>query len=103
MTSSKELRVRLKSYDHRALDIAVTQIIENIKRTGATFSGPIALPMRIRKCTVLRSPHVDKKARDQFEIRTHNRLICIYDCSTPTLEAMMGLNIPAQVEVGVKA
>lgn len=102
MTSSSRIRMRLKSYDHRALDIAVMQIIENIKRTGANFSGPIPLPRRIRKFTVLRSPHIDKKARDQFEIRTHNRVIYISDCSTPTLEAMMNLNISSQVDVEIK-
>lgn len=98
----QKIRIRLKAYDHRLLDHSVKEIVETAKRTGASLRGPIPLPTKINKYCVLRSPHVDKKSREQFEIRTHNRLIDIVEPSQQTVDALMKLNLPAGVDVEIK-
>lgn len=97
----QKIKMRLRGYDHQVLDRAVSEIIDTAQRTGAVVCGPIPLPMQIRKFTVLRSPHIDKKARDQFECRTFNRLLEI-ECTAQTLEALMGLTVASEVEVEIK-
>ncbi len=99
---SQAIRIRLKAYDYRVLDQAVGEIVETVRRTGATISGPIPLPTKINKYTVLRSPHVDKKSREQFEIRTHKRLIDITDSTPETVDALMKLNISTGVNLEIK-
>lgn len=99
---SQRIRIRLKGYDHRLLDQSVQEIVETAVRTGARVSGPIPLPTRIKKITVLRSPHVDKKSREQFEIRTHKRLIDIVDPTPQTVDALMKLDLSAGVDVEIK-
>lgn len=100
--SSQKIRIRLKSFDHRLLDQATREIVQTIKRTGATISGPIPLPRRIERFTVNKSPHVNKKAREQFEIRTQKRLVII-DYSTPqTIDALMKVDLAAGVDVEIK-
>ncbi len=99
---NQKIRIRLKAYDHRLLDKSVKEIVETAKRTGADIKGPIPLPTTINKYCVLRSPHVDKKSREQFEMRTHNRLIDIVDPSQNTVYALMGLDLPAGVDVEIK-
>jgi small subunit ribosomal protein S10 len=97
----QKIRIRLKAFDHRVIDQAATEIVNTAKRTGADFSGPIPLPMKMRKFTVNRSPHIDKKSREQFEIRTHSRLIVIFP--TPqTIDALMKLDLAAGVNVEIK-
>jgi len=98
-----KIRIRLKAYDHRLLDQSATEIVETAKRTGARVAGPIPLPTRISKFTVLRGPHVDKKSREQFEIRTHKRLLDILEPNQQTLEALMKLDLSAGVEVEIKS
>jgi small subunit ribosomal protein S10 len=100
---SQKIRVRLKAYDYRVLDQSLIEIVETVKRTGAKVSGPIPLPTKISKYTVLRSPHVDKKSREQFEIRTHKRLIDILDPTPDTVDALMKLNLSAGVNVEIKS
>jgi len=92
----------MEAYDHRVLDESAQSIIETAKRTGARVAGPVPLPTRIEKYTVLRSPHVDKKSREQFEIRTHKRLIDILDPTSKTVEALGKLNMPVGVEIKIK-
>ena len=99
---SQQIRIRLKAYDHRRLDRSVKEIVETAKRTGAGIKGPIPLPTRISKFCVLRSPHVDKKSREQFEIRTHKRLMDIVEPSQHTVDALMRLDLPAGVDVEIK-
>ena len=99
----QRVRIRMEAYDHEVLDQSALQIIEAVKRTGARVSGPIPLPTRIERYTVLRSPHKHKKARDQFEIRTHKRLIDIEDPNAQTIDALGKLNMPAGVEIRIKA
>ena len=99
---AQKIRIRLKSYDHRLLDQSVSEIVETAKRTGARVVGPIPLPVRINRYTVLRSPHVDKKSREQFEIRTHKRLIDILDPTPQTVDALMKLELAAGVDVEIK-
>jgi len=96
------IRIRLKAYDHRLLDQAVAEIVDSARRTGATIAGPIPLPTRINRYTVLRGPHVDKKSREQFEIRTHKRLVDIQDPTPQTLDALMKLDLSAGVDVEIK-
>ena len=96
-------RIRLKAYDHRLLDQSATEIVDTAKRTGARVAGPIPLPTRINKYTVLRGPHVDKKSREQFEIRTHKRLLDILDPTQQTLDALMKLDLSAGVDVEIKS
>ncbi len=98
----QRIRIRLKGYDYRLLDKSVLQILETAKRTGARIAGPIPLPTRIQKFTVLRSPHVDKKSREQFEIRTHKRLIDIVQPTPETVDALMKLSLSAGVDVEIK-
>src|SRR6202051_79681 len=100
---NEKIRIRLKAYDHRVLDQSTTEIVETAKRTGARVAGPIPLPTVKNKWTVLRSPHVDKKSREQFEIRTHKRLMDILDTTAETVDALMKLDLPAGVDVEIKA
>ena len=97
-----KIRIRLKAYDHRLLDQSAHEIVDTAKRTGAKVAGPIPLPTKINKYCVLRSPHVDKKSREQFEIRTHKRLLDILDPTQQTLDALMKLDLPAGVDVEIK-
>jgi len=99
---NQKIRIRLKAYDYRVLDQSVGEIVETVRRTGAKVSGPIPLPTQISKYTVLRSPHVDKKSREQFEIRTHKRLIDILEPTPETVDALMKLNLAAGVNVEIK-
>ena len=99
---TEKIRIRLKSYDHRLLDKSVTEIVETARRTGARVVGPIPLPVRINRYTVLRSPHVDKKSREQFEIRTHKRLVDIMQPTSQTVDALMRLDLAAGVDVEFK-
>ncbi len=96
------IRIRLRAFDHRLLDQSAREIVETAKRTGALVAGPIPLPTRINKYTVNRSPHVDKKSRDQFEIRTHQRLMDIIDPTDKTVDALMKLDLAAGVDVEIK-
>ena len=96
------LRSRVQAYDHRLLDQAAGEIVDTAKRTGANIAGPVPLPTKINKFTVLRSPHVDKKSREQFEIRTHKRLLDILDPTQQTLDALMKLDLSAGVDVEIK-
>ena len=99
----QRIRIRLRAYDHRVLDASVGKIVETAQRTGAVVSGPILLPTHIKKYTVLRSPHVDKKSREQFEIRTHKRLLDIIEPTQQTLDALMKLDLSAGVDVEIKS
>jgi small subunit ribosomal protein S10 len=99
----ERIRIRLKAFDHRILDQSTTEIVETAKRTGAQIAGPIPLPTVINKFTTLTSPHVDKKAREQFEIRTHKRLVDILEPTPQTVDALMKLDLPAGVDVEIKA
>lgn len=98
-----KIRIRLKAYDHRLLDQSTSEIVDTAKRTGARVAGPIPLPTRINKYTVLRGPHVDKKSREQFEVRTHKRLLDILEPTQQTLEALMKLDLSAGVDVEIKS
>ena len=100
---TQKIRIRLKGYDHRLLDQSAIEIMDTAKRTGARVSGPIPLPTRINRWTVLRSPHVDKKSREQFEIRTHKRLIDIVQPTGKTIDALNRLSLPAGVDIKIKA
>ena len=103
MTNGQRIRIRLKAFDFRMLDQSSADIVETAKRTGAKVAGPIPLPTRIEKFTVNRSPHVDKKSMEQFEIRTHKRLLDILEPTTQTVDALMKLELPAGVDVEIKA
>ncbi len=96
------IRIRLKAFDHRVLDQSTAEIVNTARRTGAQVRGPIPLPTRIEKYTVLRSPHIDKKSREQFEIRTHKRLLDIVDPTPQTVDALMKLDLAAGVDVEIK-
>ena len=98
-----KIRIRLKAYAHRLLDQSTSEIVDTAKRTGARVAGPIPLPTRINKYTVLRGPHVDKKSREQFEIRTHKRLLDILEPTQQTLDALMKLDLSAGVDVEIKS
>jgi small subunit ribosomal protein S10 len=100
--AAKHIRIRMKSYDHKILDDSVEEIVEVAERTGAEVAGPVPLPTKRRVYTVLRSPHVDKKSREQFEIRIHNRLIDLNKPSHQTMEALTKMDLPARVEVEIK-
>jgi small subunit ribosomal protein S10 len=100
--AGQKIRIRLKAYDHRILDQSVGEIVETAKRTGAKVAGPIPLPTVLNKFTVLRSPHVDKKSREQFEIRTHKRLLDILEPTPETIDALMKLDLSAGVDVEIK-
>jgi small subunit ribosomal protein S10 len=99
---AQKIKIRLKGYDHRILDQSAVDIVETAKRTGARVCGPIPLPTQINKFTVLRSPHVDKKSREQFEVRTYKRLIEINDPTPETADALMKLDLSAGVDVEIK-
>jgi small subunit ribosomal protein S10 len=104
MTLNREkIRIRLRAYDHRILDQSTTEIVDTARRTGARVAGPIPLPTRRNVICVLRSPHVDKKSREQFEIRTHKRLVDILEPTPQTVDALMKLDLPAGVDVEIKA
>lgn len=96
------IRIKLKAYDHRLIDKSTKDIVNTVKRTGGEISGPIPLPTKIYRYTVLRSPHVNKKSREQFEIRTHKRLIDILKPTAETIDALMKLELPAGVYVEIK-
>ena len=98
-----KIRIRLKAYDHKLLDQSAREIADTARRTGAQVAGPIPLPTKINKYTVLRSPFIDKKSREQFEIRTHKRLLDIFDPTSQTVDALMKLELPAGVDVEIKA
>ena len=102
MADRQKIRIRLKAYDHRILDQSTSEIVDTCRRTGARVSGPIPLPTSRTIITVLRSPHVDKKSREQFEMRTHKRLIDIIDPTAQTVDALMKLDLPAGVNVEIK-
>ena len=99
---SQNIRIRLKAFDHRVLDQSTGEIVNTAKRTGAQVRGPIPLPNRIQKFTILRGPHVDKKSREQFEIRTQKRLLDIIDPTPQTVDALMKLDLAAGVDVEIK-
>ncbi len=99
---NRKIRIRLKGYDHRLLDRSVRELVDTVKRTGANIRGPIPLPTKINKYCVLRSPHVDKKSREQFEIRTHKRIMDILEPTQNTVDALMRLDLPAGVDVEIK-
>lgn len=100
--AQQKIRIRLKAFDYKLLDQSIAEIVETARRTGARVAGPIPLPTNINKYTVLRSPHVDKKSREQFEIRTHNRLIDILEPNQQTLDELMKLDLSAGVDVEIK-
>jgi small subunit ribosomal protein S10 len=100
--ASSKIRIRLKAFDHKLLDQSATEIVDTARRTGARIAGPVPLPTQIEKYTVLRSPHVDKKSREQFEIRTHKRLLDILDPTQQTVDALMRLDLSAGVEVEIR-
>ena len=101
--AKQRIRIRLKAYDHKLIDQSAAQIVETAQRTGSTVTGPVPLPTQISRYTVLRSPHVDKKSREQFEMRTHKRLLDILEPTTQTVDALMKLELPAGVDVEIKA
>lgn len=99
---NQKIRIRLRAFDHKLLDQSTKEIVETAQRTGARIAGPIPLPTRINKYTVLRSPHVDKKSREQFEIRTHKRLLDILEPTQQTVDQLMKLDLSAGVDVEIK-
>ncbi|NOZ09802.1 MAG: 30S ribosomal protein S10 [Gammaproteobacteria bacterium] len=99
---NQKIRIRLKAFDHRMIDRSAVEIVETAKRTGALVRGPIPLPTKIERYTLLRSPHVDKKSRDQFEIRTHKRIMDIIEPTEKTVDALMKLDLAAGVDVEIK-
>jgi small subunit ribosomal protein S10 len=103
LVQSQRIRIKLQAYDHKMLDQSLVEIIQTAKRTGASISGPVLLPRKIRKYTVLRSPHTDKKSREQFEMRIHKRLVDILQPTPQTVDALMKLDLPAGVDVEIKA
>ena len=100
--AGERIRIRLKSFDHRMIDRSAQDIVNTAKQTGARIAGPIPLPTKIRKYTVIRSPHIDKTSREQFEDRTHKRLIDILDATPQTVDSLMKLDLPAGVDVEIK-
>jgi len=98
----QNIRIRLKAFDHRLLDVSAKEIVNTARRTGAEVRGPVPLPTRIEKFTVLRGPHIDKKSREQFEMRTHKRLLDIVDPTPQTVDALMKLDLAAGVDVEIK-
>jgi len=102
MVTTDKIRIKLKAYDHKLLDQSTREIVETAKRTGATVAGPIPMPTRINKYCVLRSPHVDKKSREQFELRTHRRLLDILEPTQQTIDSLMKLELSAGVDVEIK-
>ena len=102
MTNDQRIKIKLKAYDHKLLDWSVGEIVETTKRTGARVVGPIPLPTKTNRWTVLRSPHVDKKSREQFEIRTHKRILEILDPTPQTVDALMKLDLSGGVDIEIK-
>jgi small subunit ribosomal protein S10 len=100
--ANDKIRIKLKAYDHTLLDASAAEIVETAQRTGARISGPVPLPTQIRRWTVLRGPFIDKKSREQFEMRTHKRLLDIHEPTQQTLDALMGLDLAAGVDVEIK-
>ena len=100
--SQQKIRIRLKAYDHKLLDVSAVQIVDTAKRTGARVSGPIPLPTEKSVYTILRSPHVNKDSREQFEMRTHKRLIDILEPTPKTVDSLMHLDLPAGIEIDIK-
>jgi len=98
----QKIRIKIKGFDHRLVDQAAEQIVETVERTGAVVSGPVPLPTRIKKYSVIRSPFIDKDSQEQFEIRTHKRLIDIIETTSKTIDALTGLNLPSGVEIDIK-
>jgi len=101
-TKEQRIRIKLRAYDHRVLDQSAHEIVESAKKTGATVRGPIPLPTRREIFTVLRSPHIDKKSREQFQIKTHKRLLDIVNPTAKTIDALRRLDLPAGVDVEIK-
>ncbi len=101
-SGNEKIRVRLRGFDVELLDVSARSIVDTVKKEGAEFAGPVPLPTKIEKFTVLRSPHVNKKSREQFEMRTHKRLIDIFNPSSDVINALMGLELPAGVDVEIK-
>ena len=99
---SNKIRIRLKAYDHRSLDLAASKIVETVKRTGGKVSGPVPLPTEIQKYTILRAVHKDKDSREQFEIRTHKRLIEIVAPNKETIDSLQRLELPSGVDIEIK-
>ena len=102
MATNQNIRIRLKSFDHKLIDSSAREIVETAKRTGAQVHGPVPLPTKMERFTVLISPHVNKDARDQYELRTHKRLMDIVDPTDKTVDALMKLELPAGVDVQIK-
>jgi small subunit ribosomal protein S10 len=102
MATNQNIRIRLKAFDHRLIDKSAREIVDTAKRTGATVKGPVPLPTKIERYTVLISPHVNKDARDQYELLTHKRLMDIVDPTDKTVDALMKLELPAGVDVQIK-
>ena len=102
MSMSSKIKIRMESYDHEALDKSALELVDTAKRTGARVQGPVPLPTRIERYTVLRSPHIDKKSREQFEIRTHKRILFISEYSPKTVDSISKLNLPAGVDIRIK-
>ncbi|MGI8827448.1 MAG: 30S ribosomal protein S10 [Chloroflexota bacterium] len=100
--TKQRIRIRLKAYDHKILDQSANQIVDTAERTGANVSGPVPLPTEINRYTVLRAPFIDKDSREQFEIRTHKRLIDVLEPTPKTVDALMRLNLPAGVDIEIK-
>ena len=98
----QKIRIKIKGFDHKLVDQAAEQIVDAIERTGAVVSGPIPLPTQIKRFSVIRSPFIDKDAQEQFEIRTHRRLIDIGETTSKTVDALTGLNLPSGVEIDIK-
>ena len=98
----QKIRIKLKGYDHSILDLAAQQIVNTVEATGAIVSGPVPLPTHIQKFSVIRSPFIDKDSQEQFEIRTHKRLIDIIETSSKTIDALTKLNLPAGVDIDIK-
>ncbi len=103
MANATKIRIRLKAFDHQLLDKSTLDIVDTAKRSGADVAGPIPLPTSIRRYTVLRGPHIDKKSREQFEVRTHRRLLDILNPTAKSLEALMQLDLSAGVDVEIKS
>ena len=102
VSAGNRIRIRMEAYDHAALDASAKEIVEHAKRTSARVHGPVLLPTRIERYTVLRGPHIDKKSREQFELRTHKRLIDVIDPGSKTIDQLMRLNLPAGVDIEIK-
>ena len=100
--AKQKIRIKLKSFDHKMLDLSAAQIVEAVERTGAVVAGPVPLPTRIEKYSVIRSPFIDKDSQEQFEIRTHKRLIDIVETTSKTIDALTSLNLPSGVEIDIK-